>query len=173
MERARPYLKVAAVVSAVTLVGALVAYRAGAFAMPIPVETQPEPQPAAAPEPAPEQPVTTTDQLNPAIMYGSKSAPAFPGVTTGLTPPSGTQSPPVFMGGSKSAAVIHVPPKNPNAPASTGPAQPVFMPGSKSFSPIPFVFPQPNPPASPPPAQPNAAQPQAPTAPVVPPPPQR
>ena len=32
MERARPYLKVAAVVSAVTLVGALIAYRAGAFA---------------------------------------------------------------------------------------------------------------------------------------------
>ena len=110
MERARPYLKVAAVVSAVALVGALVAYRAGAFSESVPADPQPELQPATAPQTAPEQPITGTPQTPPAFMFGSKSAPTFTsglpattGDTAGVTPvPSTGQSPPVFLGGSKS-----------------------------------------------------------------------
>ena len=90
MERARPYLKVAAVVSAVALVGALVAYRAGAFSESVSAEPQPEPQPAAAPQTAPApQPEPNTGQF--IIMGGSKSDASF---YPGRFPESGTPTNP-------------------------------------------------------------------------------
>jgi hypothetical protein len=179
MERAKPYLKVAAVVSSVALVGALVAYRAGAFSKPAP-----EQQPAAAPPAVPETPPAgsesrelTPAELNAAIMYGSKSAPAFypvpAGSTTGGPPntqaavPSGGPKPPTFMGGSKSFEVFQSPPgvlPAPPQPQPNPPAKPpTFMGGSKSAGVFPTLpgFPgtQPAapqvPPMLPPPNPPN------------------
>jgi hypothetical protein len=130
MERVRPYLKVAAVASAVALVGAFVAYRAGAFSKPAHPESQSEPQPVAGPQTAPELPTTTTDQQHPAFMYGSKSAPAFvpvpPSPTPGAAPappaPNSGQPSPVFLGGSKSAEIIRFP--EPGSGSQQPPAPP-------------------------------------------------
>jgi hypothetical protein len=189
MERGKPYLKVAAVLSSVALVGAFVAYRAGAFDKPAP---QPDPQlaapsagagePVITPSDGPERSVTLTpEELKQAIMYGSKSAPAFvptqpsmqPNSSGSLLPPqltpvqpaapSGNQKPPVFMGGSKSAEIFPVPPAPfyPQPAAQQGPPKvpapnaPVFMGGSKSLGPLftpPMTVPTPQPPAPQPPA---------------------
>jgi hypothetical protein len=101
MERARPYLKAAAVVSAVLLGGAFVAYRAGAFAASAPVETQAEQQQITGPSATTESPHK--------FMLGSKSAPAFTPPSSGtseppkpLAPLTGLVPPSVLMGGSKS-----------------------------------------------------------------------
>jgi hypothetical protein len=104
MERARPYLKVAAVVSAVALVGSHIAYRAGAFSTPIPTESQPEPPTANPPQPPP------------ASMFGSKSVPA---VTPGQT--------------NSTANAPFVPQPAPVAPAPHD-KPPTFLSGSKSFT---------------------------------------
>jgi hypothetical protein len=117
MERAKPYLKVAAVVSAVCLVGAFVAYRAGAFDGPPPPapppapETQPAPGPVPPPAPTPETPTSPT------FMLGSKSAYVYDeNALKALTQSTQTGSPanPVFMGGSKYIAPIF-------GPSTTGP----------------------------------------------------
>jgi hypothetical protein len=109
MERARPYLKVAALVTAVGLGGAFVAYRAGAFATASPVEAQPGQPLILAPETEAEQPPPNSLQLPPAVMFGSKSAPAFtpaqpgPGAQPQAQPaPASPEKPPTFMPGSKS-----------------------------------------------------------------------
>jgi hypothetical protein len=125
MERARPFLKVAAVASSVCLAAAFVAYRAGAFDSPPP-----------APEPPPEtQPATTPPLASPAnpdsliFMAGSKSTFVYDesalkalekltasGSTVQTAPATGTTPPanPVFMGGSKYIAPIF-------GPSTTGP----------------------------------------------------
>ena len=115
MERRQPYLKVAAVVSAVLLVGCFVAYRAGAFHRPAEPAPQPEQQSEGATQPAPNAAPPSR-----AIMYSSKSAEVFiPGseVTPEGAPPAVPATPatppapqPVFLGGSKSDASF-VPPR--------------------------------------------------------------
>jgi len=138
MERARPYLRVAALLSAVALVGALVAYRAGAFSTPVPSEARGEPQPATDPQTAAEPPATTPDP-HPAFMYGSKSAPAFlPGGTAqtpGTDPVQLTPVPPdktsTFIGGSKSIILTppgQIPGLTPPNPPNTTPLTPPGAP---------------------------------------------
>ena len=129
MNRTSPYLKAAAVVSTVTLMGAFVAYRAGAF-QPAPADAPPESPPAAAPQTASEQ-LVVVDMGDSAFMYGSKSAPAFtpapPGTTLVLQPgqqptPTLESKPPTFMGGSKYITIVPpsgaspIPPPQPPAP---------------------------------------------------------
>ncbi len=128
MNRARPYLKAAAVVSTVALMGAFVAYRAGAFPNPFPADAQPQPEapPAATPQTASEPPAP--DAGHSAFMYGSKSAPAFapaqptpvPGTTPAQQPtPTLEGKPPTFMGGSKFITIVSPtggPPPQPPAP---------------------------------------------------------
>lgn len=104
MQRTKPYLKVAAIVSAVTLAGTFVAYRAGAVPNPFAAEPQPEAPPPEA-QIASEQPAST-DPKPPAVMHGSKWGPAFlpadPNPTTVTPVPPGGEQSPVFMAGSKS-----------------------------------------------------------------------
>ena len=78
MERARPYLKGTAVMSAVVLVGAFVAYRAGAFqpfertdAPPAPELTTSNESPQSLTVPPATQP--TAEHKEPVFMPGSKS----------------------------------------------------------------------------------------------------
>ncbi|QJW96061.1 hypothetical protein [Frigoriglobus tundricola] len=140
MDRAKPYLKVAALLSAVALVGALVAYRAGAFSTPVPSEAPGDPQPTAVPRPTAEQLAPTPDP-HPALMYGSKSAPAFlPGESAqalGAVPgpvpvtPTSPDKPPTFIGGSKSIILVPAgqlpgltPSHPPNMPPPTPPGAP-------------------------------------------------
>jgi hypothetical protein len=126
MDRRKAFLKGAAVVSALVLVGSFVAYRAGAFELFSKPELQPEVQPVAAPqESAPTPPQST-------FLPGSKSI-NLTGTTIGGLTPAGTfvpdldvpirtepapppppAKPPTFMGGSKSAPVIEW--KTPNPP---------------------------------------------------------
>ncbi len=126
MDQAKVYLKILAVVSASALVGALVAYRAGAFASPAPPEP-PEQQPVAGEQPVPES-TPGTDPKSPAIMYGSKSAPAFTHVESGTTPAPTPQTQPqpqpnpVYLGGSKSKFIFEPPKSNPGPQA--GPVVP-------------------------------------------------
>src|SRR5580700_3495924 len=92
MEQARPYLKAAAVVSTVTLVGAFVAYRAGAF-QPF---GKPDAQPAAeftSPNATSQSPITppatqlTAENKEPTFLPGSKSlGPLGVGRTRARTP---------------------------------------------------------------------------------------
>ena len=137
MERARPYLKVAAVVSSVCLVAAFVAYRAGAF------DSPPPPAPPLAPE---AQPATTPAPANPdslIFMAGSKSTFVYDGnalkefekLTTNppdlAAPATGTQSAPakpVFLGGSKSLTPLFRPEP---AEKSSPPATPAPVPPQK------------------------------------------
>ena len=116
MDRTKPYLKAAAVTSAVVLGGLFVAYHAGAFAKPASPENPPELPPAADAQTADAPPATPSDP-HPAFMYGSKSAPAFLPGTPAQAPSPGTA--PV--------------PGTPNSPGQS----PTFMSGSKSiiFSP--------------------------------------
>lgn len=102
MSHPKPYLKVAAVVSAVLLVGAFVSYRAGVFQRPAPAEP---PTPDVTPVAAEPQTPSDADQQQ-AFMYGSKSAPAF-GPPSPAPPP---EKPPEFMAGSKSFRIISLPP---------------------------------------------------------------
>lgn len=131
MNRAAPYLKAAAVVSTVTLMGAFVAYRAGAFPNPLSAEAPPQPEaiPAAAPQTATEPP-TVIVLGDSAFMYGSKSAPAFtpaqPGTTLVLHPaqqpaPTPEGKPPTFMGGSKYITIVPPPSGQPPPPQPTPP----------------------------------------------------
>jgi len=131
MSRARPFLKVAAVVSSVLLVGAFIGCRTGAF-RPL---AKPEPQPAPT-QPAPENP--------PTFMSGSKSLNGGPGYTIGLTPAGGAapndpakpatteptpeKKPLVLMGGPKSAPVFG--PVNGPAPANEPHAPPPATPNT-------------------------------------------
>ncbi len=130
MKRAAPYLQAAAVASAVTLMGAFVAYRAGAFPNPFASPSpQPETIPAAAPQTESEQPLVI-DIHDPAIMYSSKSAPAFtsaqPTPASGTAPgqqpaPTPESKPPTFMGGSKYITIV---PPNGQAVAPPPPTTP-------------------------------------------------
>lgn len=121
MERARPYLKVAALLSTVALVGAFVAYHAGAFAQPPAPEAPAEPQPTTGPQPSAESPAPPLDP-HPAFMYGSKSAPAFLPVEPVQAPGSGPvpvtpispDKSPTFLGGSKSM-IFSTPGKPPSS----------------------------------------------------------
>jgi hypothetical protein len=127
MQRARPYLKVAAVVSSACLVAAFVAYRAGAFDSPPTPALEPEAQPEIQP-PVPPYPANLTEHV---FMSGSKSTFVYDesalkalemltanSSTVQTVPPTGTQSTPpakpVFLGGSKSLAPIF-------GPSTTGP----------------------------------------------------
>ena len=96
MAQKQPYFKIAAVVSAVLLVGAFVSYRAGAFERFLKPEPQPPTEPQA--EPAGETPAGT-DQKSQVFIYSSKSAPAF---TPAPAPTTPVPEKPVFLGGSKS-----------------------------------------------------------------------
>jgi hypothetical protein len=108
------FLKIAAVLSAIVLVGGLVSYRAGAFdKLFSPPETPPEQQTEPEPTPEPETPPSAQSDLDALLMSTSKSA----GV---LIPPkksapkSETTAPPKqqIMPGSKSLAPL-IPPKSP------------------------------------------------------------
>jgi hypothetical protein len=140
MQRARPYLKVVAVLSSVCLVGAFVAYRAGAF------DSPPPPAPPLSPE---TQPATTPAPASPAnpdsliFMAGSKSAFVYDESTMKAlepflgqpAPATGTQSTPanpVFMGGSKYLAPLFGPSTGPgSAEKSSPPALPAPVPPKK------------------------------------------
>lgn len=102
MDRAKPYLQVAAAVSAVLLVGLFVAYRAGAFDRP----TAPPVEPQAG-----ETPNSPEGQPPASYLSGSKSTFVFPAGQVAPPPePVLTQIPPgskpTFMGGSKSITVL-------------------------------------------------------------------
>jgi hypothetical protein len=148
MDRARPYLKVAAFVPAIVLVGGFVGARAGVFVIPsFPIFSKDVPQPEAQPQPDPvaatQQPpaVQTLPDDHPIFMSGSKSfrpvialpqgsspqtvPPTAPNSAPGATPPAG---PPVFLGGSKSAPIIPFPPPNPGAQQGAPPANPPIPP---------------------------------------------
>jgi hypothetical protein len=123
--------KVAAIMPAILLVGALVAYRAGAFSPtpPAPPPPEPEPQPVAA---APSEPqVMQLDEKTMHFMLGSKSAmPVQPSQlgNTQLTPAPNSPTPqpkpnPVFLGGSKFRPVIG--PDEVSKPATPVPPMPV------------------------------------------------
>ena len=80
MNKAKPYLQVAALVSSVLMVGAFIGCRSGAF------------QPARKPEPQQATPPSATPPLpapegKPTLMPGSKSA-NIVDTTSGLTPPA-------------------------------------------------------------------------------------
>ena len=148
MERSRPYLKVAAVLSSVCLVGAFVAYRAGAFDSPPPpappsTEMPPETQPAAVPAPA--SPANPDSLI---FMAGSKSTFVYDesalkaldkltagGSTVQTVPATGTQSTPanpVFLGGSKSLTRLFPPATGPGAAEkSSRPVPPAPVPPKK------------------------------------------
>ncbi len=103
MERKSPYLKIAAVVSAVLLVGAFVSYRAGAFQRPAPPEPQPEP---AAPTDTEPRPTPSADQPQ-HFLYSSKSAPAFtPASPPPTVNPPAPGNPPAYMGSSKWISIV-------------------------------------------------------------------
>jgi hypothetical protein len=135
MERARPYLKVAALVTAVGLGGAFVAYRAGAFAAASPVEAQSGPPLILAPETDAQQPTPNPSQLPPAVMFGSKSAPAF---TPAQPAPASPDKPSVFMAPSKSIVLFPVSPSlNQGSQPGTAPPAPNSLPAGTG----PSVFP--------------------------------
>ncbi len=84
MQRAKPYLKTAALASSVLLVGVFIGYRAGAFQQslstpaPAPAPQTAETPTVTPPPTAPPSPMLQTIPVtNPAIMYSSKSAPAI------------------------------------------------------------------------------------------------
>mgnify|MGYP003581250166 CR=1 FL=1 len=87
MDKARPYLKVAALASSLLLVAAFVGCQAGGFYPFWNPEPRPVPRPATTP-PAATQPAP---EKKPTFMPGSKSM-ALSGVTIGLTP-AGTNAP--------------------------------------------------------------------------------
>src|SRR5262245_36528053 len=102
--QANMILKLAAVGSAIVLVGGFVAYRAGAFdRLRTPTESSPLTEEVPGPNLAPQT------EESPTIMVGSKSAPVF--TQPQSAPPSTTTQPPkqVFLGGSKSLAPL-IPP---------------------------------------------------------------
>ncbi|HVL15940.1 MAG TPA: hypothetical protein VM529_25430 [Gemmata sp.] len=138
MERSRPILKVAAVAVSVCLVGAFVAYRAGAFDSPPPPAppAEPTPQPDGEPAAAPTPPTQTP--ASPVFMLGSKSARVYDenllkqfeqlplvqaAPATGGTQPA-TPSTPVFLGGSKSLTPLFPPAATPGATLQPNPPTP-------------------------------------------------
>jgi len=134
MERSRPILKVAAVAVSVCLVGAFVAYRAGAFDSPPPPAPPAEPTPQPDGEPAATAPASPTP---PVFMLGSKSARVYdesllkqfeqlPLVQA--APAAGTQpatpNTPIFLGGSKSLTPLFPPAATPGATLQPTPPPP-------------------------------------------------
>ena len=118
MQSRRKYLKLAAFVPALVLVGGFIGYRAGAFELPWlskpapPPEVQPDPQPTAAQPPA---------NSEPTFLPGSKSLSNLGVGRSGVKPPHDPanpppgsvpptpEKPPAFLPGSKSDAGLLVP----------------------------------------------------------------
>ncbi|HSQ56024.1 MAG TPA: hypothetical protein VLM40_09775 [Gemmata sp.] len=115
MERARPYLKVAAVLCSVCLVAAFVAYRAGAF------DRLPPPAPAPAAEVQP--PAAPESQTPSTFLAGSKSTFVF-------DPAKGSASMPTVQ--LQPSQTVQQTQGTPPAPAS----KPTFIGGSKSLTPL-------------------------------------
>ncbi|HEX3147966.1 MAG TPA: hypothetical protein VHR66_07765 [Gemmataceae bacterium] len=119
MKQPSALLKVAAITSAVVLVGGLIAFRAGAFDTPVlvnppTVETPPEPTPVST------EAYHDPSVVDPSIMLStSKSA----GVVIPVPPPKADEpkpsAPKTIIGGSKSLAPL-LPPKSaePKAPST-------------------------------------------------------
>ncbi|MCI0702671.1 MAG: hypothetical protein L0241_16445 [Planctomycetia bacterium] len=113
MDWRKRYLKLAAFLPAIILVGAFIGCRSGAFEMFSKREPMPEPHPLglnvpnppanqqSAEQPAPEKP--------PTFMSGTKSLNGV-GVTRGLTPAGSSEQPaPTFIAGAKSAGIFRPP----------------------------------------------------------------
>jgi hypothetical protein len=88
VDKARPYLKVAALASSILLVAAFVGCRSGALQMFSKPEPMPEPHPLGLNMP---NPPADQSPAQPTFMPGAKSM-ALSGVTIGLTP-AGTNAP--------------------------------------------------------------------------------
>jgi hypothetical protein len=122
MQGRTKWLKFAAFVPAIVLVGGFIGYRAGAFELPW--ASKPAPQPEAQPATASEQPPTpqltppsATPEGNPTFMAGSKSfilTPHVPLITTPANTPPTSEQPPAILYSSKSAPIF-IPPPNPGA----------------------------------------------------------
>jgi hypothetical protein len=144
MERAKPYLKGAAVLSTVALMGAFVAYRAGAFQLDLQTDAPPAPEvaapagaPSAAPSEVPPLPVIPSvapadDSKPPAIMPGSKSLGPLGVVRT--DPQPNTVSPLPVPSITPPPAPSTTPPSAPSIPALHEPSKnpPPFIGGPKS-----------------------------------------
>src|SRR5258708_4563332 len=86
MERLKKYLKFAAFIPAIILVGAFVGCHAGAFTF-----SKPEPKPESQPTVTPQPPNQPASEKPPLFMSGTKSI-NNKGITFGL-PPAGTNTP--------------------------------------------------------------------------------
>ena len=127
MDRRKAFLKGAAVVSALVLVGSFVAYRAGAFTKPPEPLPQPEPEATVAPQQPPPGAIEGTSNEDLIFLAGSKSSDIVrPPKPTPPQPAPATptpQPPSVFMGGSKWGAIVPTTP-TPNPPVIPVPPQP-------------------------------------------------
>jgi hypothetical protein len=145
MDKAKPYLKAAAVASSALLVGVFIGYRAGAFSTPEPNSAL-QPAESTSTQPTTEGPIT--------IMGGSKSAPAF-GETIGLTPAEQPLLPlelseepkaAIFFGGAKSDMAFRPSDLPRHKPVLTGTKLDSIMSGiTTNLPPIAPLFPPTNP----------------------------